>query len=43
MHAKVVRYFVEVVRAGSIRKAAAQLHVVPTAVSYTHLTLPTKA
>ncbi|MEJ8826153.1 LysR family transcriptional regulator [Variovorax humicola] len=33
MHAKVVRYFVEVVRAGSIRKAAEQLHVVPTAVN----------
>lgn len=33
MHAKVVRYFVEVVRAGSIRKAAAQLHVVPTAIN----------
>lgn len=33
MHAKVVRYFVEVVRAGSIRKAAENLHVVPTAVN----------
>ncbi|WP_326541806.1 LysR family transcriptional regulator [Pseudorhodoferax sp.] len=33
MHAKVLRYFVEVVRAGSIRKAAEQLHVVPTAVN----------
>ena len=33
MHAKVIRYFVEVVRAGSIRKAAEQLHVVPTAVN----------
>ncbi|HYP85483.1 LysR family transcriptional regulator [Variovorax sp.] len=33
MHAKVLRYFAEVVRAGSIRKAAAQLHVVPTAVN----------
>jgi len=33
MHAKVLRYFAEVVRTGSIRKAAEQLHVVPTAVS----------
>lgn len=33
MHAKVLRYFIEVVRAGSIRKAAEQLHVVPTAVN----------
>lgn len=33
MHAKVLRYFAAVVRAGSIRKAAEQLHVVPTAVS----------
>ncbi|CAN7724113.1 LysR family transcriptional regulator [Variovorax sp. LjRoot290] len=33
MHAKVVRYFVEVVRTGSIRKAAEQLHVVPTAIN----------
>lgn len=33
MHAKVIRYFIEVVRAGSIRKAAEQLHVVPTAVN----------
>lgn len=33
MHAKVLRYFAEVVRAGSIRKAAEQLHVVPTAVN----------
>lgn len=33
MHAKVLRYFVEVVRSGSIRKAAEQLHVVPTAVN----------
>lgn len=33
MHPKVLRYFVEVVRAGSIRKAAEQLHVVPTAVN----------
>ncbi len=33
MHAKVLRYFVEVVRAGSIRKAAEQLHVVPTAIN----------
>jgi DNA-binding transcriptional LysR family regulator len=39
MHAKVVRYFVEVVRTGSIRKAAEQLHVVPTAVNWQILNL----
>ncbi|SEA95069.1 LysR family transcriptional regulator [Variovorax sp. YR216] len=33
MHAKVIRYLVEVVRAGSIRKAAEQLHVAPTAIN----------
>lgn len=33
MHAKILRYFAEVVRAGSIRKAAEQLHVVPTAIN----------
>ena len=33
MHAKVLRYFAAVVRAGSIRKAAEQLHVVPSAVN----------
>lgn len=30
MHAKVLRYFDEVVRRGSIRKAAQHLHVAPT-------------
>lgn len=33
MHAKVLRYFDEVVRRGSIRKAAQYLHVAPTAIS----------
>lgn len=33
MHARVLRYFDEVVRHGSIRKAAGYLHVAPTAVS----------
>lgn len=42
MHAKVLRYFTEVVRAGSIRKAAQQLHVVPTAINRQILNLEAK-
>ena len=33
MHARVLRYLDEVVRRGSIRKAAEHLHVAPTAVN----------
>ena len=33
MHARVLRYLDEVVRRGSIRKAAEYLHVAPTAVN----------
>ena len=33
MHSRVLRYFDEVVRRGSIRKAAEHLHVAPTAVN----------
>ena len=33
MHARVLRYLDEVVRCGSIRKAAEVLHVAPTAVN----------
>ena len=33
MHARVLRYLDEVVRCGSIRKAAEKLHVAPTAIN----------
>ena len=33
MHSRVLRYFDEVVRRGSIRKAAEHLHVAPTAIN----------
>ena len=41
-----IQAFLAVARSGNFSKAAAELHLSPsalTAVSYTHLTLPTKA